>query len=379
MSTKSLSCSSAKIDIGINGKKDKIVSEEISNEEAETDKFPRLNPVARVLLQGVYDENSPLSKLSGTPNVLQMIWNMIKLYWKSLIKSNPPDTEEEDECGVAYLPYRNAPFPTPQGINISMMPFIMGRTFKECHLPKYLKPYWKMIVACGLGSCCFLYPHEHNEIGSVGFLTIHESLIEEGGSQRRAGVHTENPGRVFIEEIDKNGDEKSPCKVCIVKGGGSSKAVESSCGRGWISLRRASKVGGIYMASTVDDSFKIWDCHILQDKDGSEIIGEMGDIEHLQAFLPQSEKMKKNRIYWLTDRTPQESLPLKKGTYMQFLKLVTNEVSLWFEEHSTKNPKGIVPDPKVTKIVKGSRIHTPEPVIPVENESQESGKSCCCS
>ena len=105
----------------------------------------------------------------------------------------------------------------------------------------------------------------------------------------------------------------------------------------------------------------------------------MGDIEHLQAFLPQSQKVKKNRIYWLTDRTPHESLPLKKGTYMQFFKLVTNEVSLWFEEHSTKNPKGIVPDPKVTKIVKGSRIYTPEPVTLIENESHESGISCCCS
>ena len=251
---------SAEIDIGINSKKDKIESEEISNEEAETDKFPRLNPVVRVLLQGVYDENSPLSKLRGAPNVLQMIWNMITLYWKSLIKINPPDTEEEDECGLAYVSFWNAPFPTPQGININMMPFIMGKTFKECHLPKYLKPYWKLIVACRLGRCCYYYPHEHNEIGSVGFLTIHESFAEERGSQKRTGVHTQNPGRVFIEEIGKNGDEKSPCKG---KGSGSSKAVENSCGRGWISLSRSSKVGGIYMASTVDDSFKIWDCHIL--------------------------------------------------------------------------------------------------------------------
>ena len=31
-------------------------------------------------------------------------------------------------------------------------------------------------------------------------------------------------------------------------------------------------------------------------------------------------------------------------------------MSVWFEDHSTKNPRGIVPDPKITKIVKGSKF-----------------------
>ena len=35
---------------------------------------------------------------------------------------------------------------------------------------------------------------------------------------------------------------------------------------------------------------------------------------------------------------------------------MTSEVSLWFEEHSTKNPLGVVPDPEITAIVKGSKF-----------------------
>ena len=47
----------------------------------------------------------------------------------------------------------------------------------------------------------------------------------------------------------------------------------------------------------------------------------------------------------------------------QFFRLVTSEVSLWFEEHSTKNPPGVVPDPNITKIVKGSKFNKGEAYI----------------
>lgn len=82
----------------------------------------------------------------------------------------------------------------------------------------------------------------------------------------------------------------------------------------------------------------------------------MGDVEHLREFLPESETMKPNKMYWITDRTPHEALPLKAGCYRQYFRLVTSQVSVWFEEHSTKNPLGVVPDPTVTEIVKGSKF-----------------------
>ena len=50
---------------------------------------------------------------------------------------------------------------------------------------------------------------------------------------------------------------------------------------------------------------------------------------------------------------------LTEGAYRQYFRLVTSEVSLWFEDHSTKNPLGLVPDPNITKTVKGSKFGDP--------------------
>ena len=226
------------------------------------------------------------------------------------------------------------------------MPFVMEDTFEKCRLPKNLKKYWKeLIVKC---------PVAANEIGKVGYLTIQESFVDKNTSQRRSGIHTEKPGRVKLCETEKQGKYQ----VVMAKGGGYSfteRLYKPSCwggGYGYGGYPYAELVGGIFMASNVDNSCGVWDCQIIND----ELIGELGDIEHLRDFLPNSEVMIKNELYWLTDRTPHESLPLGLGTYRQFFRLVTSQVSLWYEDHSTKNPLGVVPDPKITKTVTGSKF-----------------------
>ena len=121
--------------------------------------------------------------------------------------------------------------------------------------------------------------------------------------------------------------------------------------------RRSELLGGIYMASNVSDSCAAWNCQVEADDSQREIIGQLGDVEHLREILPgQCTTMEANTMYWMTDRTPHESLPLKEGTYRQYIRVVTSEVSLWFEEHSTKNPFGVAPDPEITKIVRGSKF-----------------------
>ena len=92
--------------------------------------------------------------------------------------------------------------------------------------------------------------------------------------------------------------------------------------------------------------------------DRREAIGQLGNIEHLRKLLPDELALttKANQMYWLTDRTPHESLPLKEGTYRQFFRLVMSQVGLWYKDHSTPNPKGVLPDPKITKIVKGNKF-----------------------
>ena len=67
------------------------------------------------------------------------------------------------------------------------------------------------------------------------------------------------------------------------------------------------------MASTVEASCKVWKYQITQDC--GDIIGTLGDLEKYREFLLDSETMKPNQIYWLTDRTLHESLPLKKSTF----------------------------------------------------------------
>ena len=48
-----------------------------------------LNPIARVILQGVHDDNSPFSKLNGIPHVLQKIWQYLLATMKQHIKFEP--------------------------------------------------------------------------------------------------------------------------------------------------------------------------------------------------------------------------------------------------------------------------------------------------
>ena len=55
-------------------------------------------------------------------------------------------------------------------------------------------------------------------------------------------------------------------------------------------------------------------------------------------------------------RTPHESLALKQSSFRQFFRLVTSQVSLWYSNHSTPNPLGVVPDPGVTRVVTGDKF-----------------------
>ncbi|CAB3991347.1 Hypothetical predicted protein [Paramuricea clavata] len=299
------------------------------------DEITRLNPVARAILQGLYDTESPLHKLLGLHYVLKAIWNNVVDHWKSRIKKE----EEADTSYVSFVKLRTQAvfpkdvvvvFPKPCKININMMPFVMGRDFRETRLPKYLLHYWDQII-----KHCIM----DSEVGKIGYLTIHESYVDEGTSQRRPGIHTESPGVVMLKDS----------KGCVMK---------KYFGWGGRYIKKTELEGGIFMASNVENSCRVWNCEILRPEvDSLDVVGKHGDIEHLREFLPaDSETMTAGRVYWITDRTPHESLPLKKGIYRQFFRLVTSLVTAWFEDHSTKNPNGVVPDPKLTKIVKGSKF-----------------------
>lgn len=371
------------------------------------------NPIWIVVQQGISQHSSPLSNLQGIPHVLEIIWNHVEKYWSShvilgkqeqirmyhphhgefcvkLDKRMPMFYGQE----ITWEDEGTLTFPEPSGINVNMMPFIMAATFEESFLPDYLEPYFDNLIVDGILKTRAGIMRA--QMGKVCYLSVQESWIEENTSQRRPGLHTESPGKLtFTEQVkemveEDTKPEEQPQKATVADSKDLEKQAKvpeygedwekdkqkstetqesqqlSTMGRGstqqfngihrW-GMSLGYLQGGIYMASTVKNSCKIWDCQILTDEEEQgDIIGALGDIEHLRGFLPSSQEMDKDTMYWITDRTPHESLPVQERTHRQWFRLVTSGVSLWFQDHSTANVKGIVPDQNVTKIVKGSKF-----------------------
>lgn len=356
-------------------------------------------PISRALLQGLYDPGSPLSLLRGTPHIMQIIWDFIVAYWKTVIvlpghevriTNYVAESEEEDESAGSYcnqttckIPFFLSPlmhpfqscspisnlvsFPPSTGININMMPFIVSSSFKACRLPKYVRPYWDMILAC-IGPELSKasepwWPKASNpsDLGKIYFLTIQESWVEAGESQRRPGIHVDSAGEVFV----KGSKRENPDPTSILGeegngdadtyryhpwGGGCAHQIVNAEGNKFTTDGFVLR-GGIYLASSVPTSCRAWNCQVA-----SEAVGTLGDVRHLREGMPQGCLLEPGRLYWLTDRTPHESLPLQEGAQRQFFRLVTSQVSLWYTDHSTTNPLGVRPDPRVTKVVRGDKF-----------------------
>ena len=350
------------------------------------------NLILKVILDGLYDEECHLSKLRGFYHILKYIWIDIRNYWRKHI--NLPDEDEEwtwrrwqtvkaDKMHPSYTymapmshinqfdSYEYPEFPSPSGININMMPFLCGKTFEECKLPDNLLPYWDLIHLC-IGHHWHrdnhhLWPKRKypSDLGKVYYLTIQESEVESGQSQRRPGLHVDSPGGVRI----KNQDSLTGNQMGNKGSGSSRKYNDHRWGAGSCHVfnlgTEADKdlfevfeenlcvtFGGIYIASNVPNSTRAWNCAV-----DDVVVGQHGDIEHLRSALPgEGEVLRPGQVYWITDRTPHESLPLKKRTPRQFLRIVTSEVSFWFKDHSTTNPLGVLPDSTITKIAVGNKF-----------------------
>merc|ERR1712165_133672 len=92
-------------------------------------------------------------------------------------------------------------FPEPKSqsmcININMMPFIMNPNFEDCYLPEILREHWTKLV-----KPLFTSYHANADLqeGKICFLTIHETLVKCDQSQRRPGLHTDNPGKLNCKD-----------------------------------------------------------------------------------------------------------------------------------------------------------------------------------
>jgi hypothetical protein len=195
-----------------------------------------------------------------------------------------------------YIRLGQVRFPSPTNININMMPYIIG---DKNSIPKEYHNYYPLIKKCEI---------DPNEMGRIGYLSISESFVEKGKTHRREGIHTDRSSK-------------------HMRWGG-------TWGRGEIINGRIR--GGIFMASTLENSCRVWDVSIGDP-------GHLGNCEHLKHLLKGEYVLKANELIWMTDACPHESLPFEEGKYRQWFRVVTSDVSAWFAKHSTSNYLGVLP------------------------------------
>ena len=217
-------------------------------------------------------------------------------------------------------------------IQCNMMPFVIGDLSS---IPEVYRVYQDVVNCFFPGLFCFycfaalrvthvLPAVNKEEFGKIGYLTIHESSVQAGDSQRRSGAHTESPGGsgsaqyINGEQNHENGDLSR------------SMSGHTCWGRGsW----HGSYKGGIYMASNVDDSLRVWNTLINSPE---RVVGEHGDLEHVRHLLGEPRLIKKYEVVWMTDRTPHESVPVVQNCDRQYIRLVTSDVSVWYCTRSTR-------------------------------------------
>ncbi|EQC29835.1 hypothetical protein SDRG_12381 [Saprolegnia diclina VS20] len=296
------------------------------------------NPVVRLLLLATLDDNSPLHHLRGHTDILRGIVEHLRVLWRSQLLQNErgyvkmgdigllPDDADRDEVLRHNSLLVDFPPPLAQLVDgeaqpkpyyVNMMPFIIGQA--RTTLPPECRRYIPLLNLCQ-GS---------HKIGSIGYLTIHEGIVEANTSQRRPGLHVEAPnGSKLVSKVGA--------------GQSHSEWQEIRWGRGWFHTNRL--IGGIYMASTVASSCGVWNTVVADEND---IVGALGEVDVLHGVLDPDRdgyyEPQANELYWITDRTPHESLPVATTQFRQYFRFVTSNVSHWFAEHSTPNPLGIQP------------------------------------
>lgn len=248
-------------------------------------------------------------------------------------------------------------FPKPKGININMMPFVFG---DKSSLPKEYHGYLPLIEKANFAK------------GSVAYLTIHESVVEKGSTQRRPGLHTDGTNGELAESLEgssldeqgswgggfhggawgggwqrnwdalkakkKSKDKKSKPEIDPKKKKKLSESddlvEEGGWGGGWGGIKESK---GIYIASS-DGTCNIYDAYVSNknvDKHGGTLKESVQNTKCVSA--------KPSTMYWITDRTPHESIPVKETTNRQFFRLVSEDIHAWYKKHSTPNPLGIEP------------------------------------
>lgn len=236
-------------------------------------------------------------------------------------------------------------FPPSQRLNVNMMPFLL---FDKSSLPVDLHPYYSAFVArVARFSSSFARIPQPDAVAAVAYLTVHESDVPAGRTQRRPGLHIERPvprvnagtGRIVRED---DGDESATALFRSI-----------SWGMGY--HQDGWPTDGIFMASNVDDSCAVYPSKVTEPERLADAHGGLCAVLKDRGALGRPTLLKAGQICWLTDCTPHESLPVKDDVHRQFVRLVVGPIGAWYAEHSTCNPMGVVP-PDGVQIVQGSKF-----------------------
>jgi hypothetical protein len=181
-------------------------------------------PILKTLFAGTCDENSPFHVLRDYgPDLVRKIYELGGPSWANHVTITIPaafvgrhtnclirfndgrgrnngynrelledhtSTSIGPQGFVAFAKCGIVEFPEPKDLNVNMMPFVFG---DKSSLPPELHEYFDLIEKC---------PYMQEDVGKVGYLTVHESFVEAGTSQRRPGVHIESPGVFKDAELD---------------------------------------------------------------------------------------------------------------------------------------------------------------------------------
>jgi hypothetical protein len=168
-------------------------------------------------------------------------------------------------------------FPPPSGLYCNMMPF--APRFPNKTIPSLFTGYMpfikRMLHDCSRAGAFGRKPDE----SAVWYLSIHESTVQTGKSQRRGGLHVETPGRLRLPGT-------AHFQVYAYESWGSGY---------W---RSGSPVGGILQVSNVNDTCAVWLCTV---DDPADVVGPNGNIEHMRSIIETKAKkvlLKANQVCW---------------------------------------------------------------------------------
>ena len=309
-------------------------------------------------LRGTLDPESSLSALRGCGLALEQIED--ELYhdaFDSSVKLGDADACMLIPVGL-FLPTIDADtircttvkFPQPSGLNlnINMMPFKLYRPNET--LPPELHAYIPLIRMCP--EARLVYRGADPPMDRVAYLTVHESFVRAGETQRRSGIHIEAPIVASRGHVTKCPETRRPDGTLDWGSYHESEYRAMSWGLGCCN-KDGWPVDGIYVASSVSDSCAIWPAKVEKPE---RICGPIDCFpkKHrgfVREALGKPILPKAGELFWMTDRTPHESLPLNaaKDTYRQFFRLVVGPVSLWYTKHNTANWLGTQPDAVVVE------------------------------